>query len=191
MLLSVLLFVQPVHAEISAGSNEVQAYELLYRTTVVGYLVVVSDDATNPPPGYTVGDEHWAWTYGPAWRGAFRLEETSTVPIFSSYNWDQAPHCEFDLTASVGMPSITLGTNDTFYKVLRRDDSTPPLLETVAYLWLKGGDPADAVWYGVDGVLASPLIDTNDDHIKMHAIDDPPAAGSIDVHLLDIGDEPG
>ena len=68
--------------------------------TVPATEVVVGDLAT-PPTGYSAETEYWSWTSGNAWRPAFKLVPTATVPSHASSTWQTCAHAYFDLSHTV------------------------------------------------------------------------------------------
>jgi hypothetical protein len=150
-------------AEISPGSCGLVVFDIRWSGTTVGKVVVVSEDNTSPPSGYTAGNEYWTWTSGPAWRGAFKLVPTGcTAPTYNNYTWKVFPHAHFDLSGTVSFPSISPDTEDGF--------------------WLVDGTPLATEWYGVG--LTQDLIGTGSAEIRFTSVE-VPTAGSVQVYLLE------
>jgi hypothetical protein len=168
----------PASAQLMEGlSTLVAPYTIQVNGQVVGRVVVVSCDNTNPPRGYAAGTEYWTWTSGAPWRGAFTLVPTSTVPRHSGYAWQRLPHEHFDLSHTVPFPSVSPAANDEFYRV--QVASGTGWIEQ-GYMWLDVGSPTVQTWYGVG--LTTDLVGDGGP-IRFQTVT-PPAAGSKNVYLL-------
>jgi hypothetical protein len=86
------------------GMISVTAFRIEFNARIIGRVVVVGCDNMNPPPGYTAGQEYWAWEPGAAWRGTFTLVPVDTVPDFGAFAWTRFSHQHFDLSHTVPMP---------------------------------------------------------------------------------------
>jgi hypothetical protein len=164
-------------AQLAPGVTELRAYDIKFGDTVIGKVVVVGDPASLPS-GYSAETEYWTWASGQAWRGAFRLVPTDTVPSYSAHSWQTFPHDHFDLSGTVSIPSIDPDPGDAFYEVSIKSGSS--WLDR-GYMWLVDGAPDEQVWYGQG--LTSDLVGDGGTEIRFQSVE-PPAAGSEQVYLL-------
>lgn len=176
MVLATTSLVGPAaRGQLLDGNTGFQAYEIQYNNQAIGKVVVVH---ANPPSGYAAETEYWTWTAGQAWRGAFKLVPTDTVPNHAAYTWQTFPHDHFDLSGTVSIPSIDPDPNDAFYKVSVKSGTS--WLDR-GYLWLVDGSPDVQEWYGKN--LTADTIGEGSD-IRFESVE-PPSAGSENVYLLD------
>jgi hypothetical protein len=145
---------------------------------VVGHVVVVGGGNTDPPPGYTAGTEYWTWTAGSPWPDKFTLVPRRAVPRFTALSWETFPHERFDLSRTVPLPPISPSADDDFYRV--QIAASAGWLDQ-GFMWLEAGSPAVQTWYGIG--LTNDLVGDGG-RIRFRTVE-PPAAGSVDVYLLD------
>lgn len=180
LVLGVTLISGTSRAELVPSVCGIGSFDIVWSNVVVGYVVVVAEDNTNPPAGYTAGYEYWTWTSGPPWRGAFKLQPTGgNPPTYGNYTWKVFPHEHFDLSDTIPFPSISPGANDGFGEVSVGSGSS---WDTQGYMWLKAGSPPTQEWYGVD--LTADLIDSGTGNIRFVSVE-VPTASSVDVYLLE------
>ena len=178
LLMTLCAAAAPTHArEILEGPVMIKAYRIEFNERVIGTVVVVGRDNSNPPPGYTAGKEYWSWIPGAAWRGAFTLVPIDRVPDYYSSSWATFPHDYFDLSRTVPMPSISPEAEDRFYLVQVRRGSG---WVDQGWMWLINGDERVQEWYGRN--LTSNLV--GDGTAIRFTSADPPKPGSCDVYLL-------
>jgi hypothetical protein len=159
------------------GMTGLKAYQIVFGGRVIGRVVLVGCDNSNPPTGYTAGVEYWNWNRGAAWRGSFTLVPIEAVPNYSAYRWTTFPHEHFDLSQTVPMPSIAPEAGDQFYRVNVQEGSR---WVPQGWMWLKSGPPRIQEWYGQN--LTSDLI--GDGTAIRFTSAEPPPQGSKDVFLL-------
>ena len=98
----------PASAQLNEGYTTLVApYTIQVNGRVVGRVVVISCENTDPPRGYAAGTEYWTWTSGGPWPGSFTLVPAATVPRHSNHTWQEFPHEHFDLSHTVPFPSVS------------------------------------------------------------------------------------
>ena len=174
----------PASAQLMDGMTTLVApYTIQVNGQVVGRVVVVSCENTDPPRGYAAGTEYWTWTSGAPWPGAFTLVPATTVPRHSGYTWQTFPHEHFDLSHTVPFPAVSPAANDEFYRV--QVASGTRWIEQ-GYMWLDVASstgpivPTVQTWYGVG--LTTDLVG-NGGPIRFQTVE-APAAESTNVYLL-------
>ena len=160
-----------------------QRYDLEAGGRTIGHMVAVSPTCTSQPEGFDPGREHWSWV-GAAWPSQFNMHLVRQGPAFSGLTWQEYPLDMFDLTHSEPMPPVTVGVDDRFYEVYEGSGASSTHLTHVAWMHLLGAEHPRQHWYGIDGALTHPLVGVGANVIRLRSAS-PPAANSVDVHIID------
>jgi len=174
-----LFFSGSALAQLAVDAGEVQAYELVFGGMTIGHLVVVAEDCDHPPAGFSAGASHWTWTDGPQWPGAFAIEVADDLPTYGAHSWEVFENGAFALDAPEPLDELSLAPSDRFYALQQHDGF---VFGGMGYLWIATGSPRTATWMGLAHEVTGAL-DPSDGTVRVGAVFEPPAAGSVEVVL--------
>jgi hypothetical protein len=167
----------PAPAQLNDGMSSLKAYQIEFNHQLIGRVLVVGCENSNPPPGYSPGQEYWTWVPGAAWRGTFTLVPDSNIPNYNAHRWERFPHQHFDISHTVPMPGVSPEAGDRFYRVQAQNQSQ---WVDQGWMWLINGEKRVQQWYALN--LLSDLVGTGE-AIRFTSVE-PPAPGSLNVYLL-------
>ena len=178
-LLVTALFGSPrsASAQTWIGTAEFKSYDIVVQGAVVGKMVAVSCHRRGGVAGFAPGQEHWTWDPGHGWDASFKLVPARTLPTYHGRTWQTFPHDHFDLSTTVPMPAVRLGSRDGFYRVSVKSGGA---WKARGYMWLARGAEDRQILYGQG--LTADLVG-NGQAIRFEATN-PPTPGSAQVYLL-------
>lgn len=173
-------------AQVHPGTSGFAAYDLRFGGMTIGHLVVVDGESTEHPAGFTAGKEHWTWTDGPRWPGAFTVAVAEQLPDHADHDWQIVDHGEFEAGSAEAMPELAMAPGDRLWVVESpvgsREDFT---FGDASYLWLMEGSATEPelswTWYALSEAVSGETLDPGTEILRFRAAFEPPEPGSVEV----------